>query len=79
MTDALLCKWLAAQGYRVQTVELVDPAQTPKNTLLRAVRRSVDNDALRASYAAEYRAACAMLGYAPQYLQMEKTEGEKET
>ncbi|MDY2609547.1 MAG: SAM-dependent methyltransferase [Eubacteriales bacterium] len=78
VTDALRCKWLAAQGYRVQTVELVDPAQTPKNTLLRAVRRSVDNDALRASYAAEYRAACAMLGYAPQYLQMEKTEGEKE-
>lgn len=37
-TDALRCLYLAAQGYEVGTAELVDPDDTPKNTLIRAVR-----------------------------------------
>jgi SAM-dependent methyltransferase len=39
MTDALRAAWLEACGYRVQALEFVDPEHTPKNLLLRAIRR----------------------------------------
>ncbi len=38
-TDALRLMRLAAAGYRVSVAELTDPDDTPKNTLLRAIRR----------------------------------------
>ena len=38
-TDALRLKKLDAEGYRTEALELVDPEETPKNILLRAVRR----------------------------------------
>ena len=38
-TDALrLCR-LEAQGYSTAALELIDPEETPKNIMLRAVRR----------------------------------------
>lgn len=40
LTDALRLSKLEAEGYRVSAVELTDPEDTPKNTLLRAVLRS---------------------------------------
>ena len=39
LTDALRCLRLAAAGYDVTAAELVDPDDTPKNTLLRAILR----------------------------------------
>ncbi len=38
-TDALRLMRLSAAGYRVAATELTDPDDTPKNTLLRALRR----------------------------------------
>lgn len=38
-TDALRLKKLEAAGYRTEALELIDPEETPKNILLRAVRR----------------------------------------
>lgn len=38
LTDALRALLLRAQGYRVDVMEFVDSAHTPRNTLLRAVR-----------------------------------------
>lgn len=38
LTDALRLSYLRAEGYRVSAPELTDPADTPKNTLIRAVR-----------------------------------------
>ena len=38
-TDALRLKKLQAEGYEVSAVELVDPDDTPKNILLRAVKK----------------------------------------
>ena len=38
-TDALRLKFLEASGYRVAALELIDPEETPKNILLRGVRR----------------------------------------
>ena len=39
LTDSLRLSYLAANGYRVEACELVDPEDTPKNILLRAVRK----------------------------------------
>ena len=38
LTDALRASLLRVSGYRVEVVEFVDSAHTPRNTLLRAVR-----------------------------------------
>ncbi len=38
LTDALRAQLLRARGYRVDVMEFVDSAHTPRNTLLRAVR-----------------------------------------
>jgi hypothetical protein len=38
LTDGLRAALLRAHGYRVDVVEFVDSAHTPRNTLLRAVR-----------------------------------------
>ncbi len=39
-TDALRLKFLEASGYRVSALELIDPEETPKNILLRGIRRA---------------------------------------
>ena len=39
LTDALRLERLSALGYEVNATELVDPEDTPKNTLIRAVKR----------------------------------------
>jgi len=39
LTDALRCLRLEAAGYEVTAAELVDPDDTPKNTVLRAILR----------------------------------------
>lgn len=41
LTDALRCKRLEAAGYRVDVTELIDPENTPKNLMIRAIRSSV--------------------------------------
>lgn len=41
LTDALRALLLRGQGYRVEVMEFVDSAHTPRNTLLRAVRTGV--------------------------------------
>jgi len=38
-TDALRLKLLEAKGYRTAALELIDPDDTPKNVMLRAIRR----------------------------------------
>lgn len=39
LTDSLRLAFLVSRGYRAEACELVDPEDTPKNILLRAVRR----------------------------------------
>ena len=56
-TDALRLKKLEAEGYSVDAVELVDPDDTPKNILLRAVLVREKN----ASALEEYKRARAYL------------------
>ena len=40
LTDALRAQWLEDQGYRVQILEFIDEEHTPKNILIRAVKKS---------------------------------------
>ncbi|PKK89558.1 MAG: SAM-dependent methyltransferase [Candidatus Wallbacteria bacterium HGW-Wallbacteria-1] len=39
VTDAIRGNWLEAQGYRVQLLEFIDMAHTPKNILIRACKK----------------------------------------
>ena len=39
LTDALRAEWLEQQGYRVQMLEFIDEEHTPKNVLIRAVKK----------------------------------------
>lgn len=62
-TDALRLKYLESNGYSVEALELVDPEETPKNILLRAVRsRKFDPASLKRRRAQEqFEAARAFL------------------
>lgn len=63
-TDSLRALYLEAEGYEVEALELVDPEETPKNVLLRAVKRGTD-EKRRAACLARYDAACDLLGADP--------------
>ena len=40
VTDALRGEWLEAQGYKIQMLEFIDMEHTPKNILIRAVKKN---------------------------------------
>ena len=65
-TDALRCLWLELHDYDVQTMELIDPEETPKNMMIRAIRRTSprsksEKEALRT----QYDDACRLIGCVP--------------
>lgn len=39
ITDALRGEWLEKQGYNVQMLEFIDMEHTPKNLMIRAVKK----------------------------------------
>ena len=55
LTDALRLERLRALGYDVNATELVDPEDTPKNTLIRATLRRAPNGKLIEEYNATLR------------------------
>ena len=60
-TDALRLKLLEANGYRVASLELIDPDDTPKNVMLRAILRERPDPDVTARALKEYSAARAFL------------------
>ncbi len=50
LTDAVRCARLEAKGYSVSAIELTDPDDTPKNTLIRAIRTSSPSDGALSEY-----------------------------
>ena len=52
ITDAVRVARLSAYGYSVAALELVDPDDTPKNTLIKAIKRGVPSKADRQRYEA---------------------------
>ena len=60
-TDALRLKKLEANGYDVTALELIDPEETPKNIMLRGIRRYSPDSARCKKAAEEYAAAYEFL------------------
>lgn len=60
-TDALRLYRMRAQGYKVAALELTDPDDTPKNTLLRAIKEPHVSEAALEARRAEYRALLLLL------------------
>ncbi len=54
-TDALRVARLKKSGYTVNAIELTDPENTPKNTLIKAVFDAHINDSLLAEYEENYK------------------------
>ena len=52
LTDAIRVARLEANGYTVAALELVDPDDTPKNTLIKAIKKSEANEQAKARYEA---------------------------
>ncbi len=61
LTDALRCKRLEAAGYTVDVTELIDPENTPKNLMIRAIRTPM-TEANRKQHEEEFRALEALAG-----------------
>lgn len=61
-TDALRAQLLEISGYATQVVEFIDMEHTPKNVLIRGVRRSQPDDRQRAARLAAYRQFLGALG-----------------
>jgi len=64
-TDALRCKVLQINGYDVTALELIDPEDTPKNVLIRAIKRNQVRQKETEKLKAEYKEICDMLGVNP--------------
>lgn len=70
-TDALRLKRLEAHGYTTAALELIDPDETPKNIMLRAVKRknwSTDSPAARKAEEEYLTAKRFLVGEAPREL-----------
>jgi hypothetical protein len=78
-TDALRAKMLEIHGYKVTVCELIDPEETPKNVLIRAVRNERMQGARAERLSGEYLEACKLLGVNPTLLKLlgvAQTEGK---
>lgn len=64
-TDALRCRVLQMQGYEVAAMELIDPEETPKNVLIRGIRRNPPSPQRRQAMVEQYQQICKMLGISP--------------
>ena len=64
ITDALRCRLLYAGGYKVTTLEFIDPEETPKNLMIRAEKTYIPKN-LRKVALSEYDAICEKLNVRP--------------
>ncbi len=65
LTDALRAKRLSSCGYDVTTLELIDPDETPKNLMLRAILDPKKSGEARSRELNEYKNLCSELGVSP--------------
>ena len=61
LTDALRLARLKAKGYSVSALELTDPENTPKNTLIKAVKSNKTSEKERQKYESEYKSMLSFL------------------
>ncbi|MBO4265084.1 MAG: methyltransferase [Clostridia bacterium] len=66
LTDALRCLWLEIMGYDVEAIEFIDPDETPKNVLIRAIdRKTPISCEKQKSLENKYREICRSYGISP--------------
>ena len=66
LTDSLRAKLLEGFGYKVDVIEFIDPDETPKNLLIRAVKTGeINNTALT-----EYKNAVKELEISPKLAEL---------
>ena len=73
VTDGLRAKYLESSGYETQVLEFIDMEHTPKNILLRAVKK--DGDAGKATDGRRERQAAEEIRKCEEFLQAELTLG----
>lgn len=76
-TDALRVKRLESVGYTVTTLELIDPDDTPKNLMIRAVLNRRRSEITMSAALNEYRTVCASLGVSPYLDKLIEENGNK--
>lgn len=64
-TDSLRCLMLESYGYEVTALELIDPDETPKNVLIRGIKRDNISEEKKADKRAEYNRICKKLEIDP--------------
>lgn len=64
-TDAVRANILEYCGYKTQLIEFIDMEHTPKNILIRAVRRPLTVKGTREKYLDEVRAVCSEFNFDP--------------
>ena len=65
VTDALRCRMLEINGYNTCAMELIDPDETPKNVLIRAVKGKPLSEKAEEKLKAECREIISELGIKP--------------
>jgi len=65
LTDSLRCKALEINGYDVNALELIDPEETPKNVLIRAVKKNKTSEKEVEKLKKEYKEICDLFGINP--------------
>lgn len=69
-TDALRAKMLEIYGYKVTVCELIDPEETPKNVLIRAIKNERAQRSRGDKLSEEYMKLCGFLGVNPTLLKL---------
>ncbi len=64
-TDSLRCLMLETSGYEVTALELIDPEETPKNVLIRAVKKDNMSEEKKTAKREEYDRICKKLHIDP--------------
>ena len=65
LTDSLRCRVLEIKGYDVNAIELIDPDETPKNVLIRAIKKDKISEKEVEKLKKEYNQICDMFGITP--------------
>jgi hypothetical protein len=73
LTDALRCLRLEAEGYKVSALELIDPEETPKNVMIRAIFANTPQEKREKAYG-EYLKTVEFLGVSPYYEKIKKEQ-----
>lgn len=75
LTDAVRGNLLSCMGYKTQLLEFVDLSHTPKNLLIRAVKRPSMSKSARAAQLAEVEAAMQTFRVQPTLYRLLKEAG----